>query len=164
MAADVNLDGLSTVGETKDYVFLGGDRSPQLKKYIEDASRLLEFTIKPDLHPEKGHYYRSDHFNFAKIGVPSVSIDNGLDYVGQPAGWGEQQYQEYLAKRYHQPDDEVDPSWDFRGVARTAKIAFYIGYRAGMDDAMPVWNKGDEFEEERTEALNEIPPPEPAKP
>jgi Zn-dependent M28 family amino/carboxypeptidase len=163
MAADINLDGLSPIGETRDYVFLGADRSPQLRQYVEDGARLLEYAVKPDPHPEKGHFYRSDHFNFARIGVPSVSIDNGLDYLDRPEGWGEEQYQEYLTKRYHQPDDEFDPAWDLKGLARTAKIAFYIGYRATMDDAMPVWNKGDEFEEERTEALAEL-PPDPAKP
>ncbi len=163
MAADINLDGISTVGETRDYVFLGADRST-LKKYVDDGARLLDYVVKPDPHPEKGHFYRSDHFNFARIGVPSMSIDNGLDYIDHPAGWGEEQYQDYLAKRYHQPDDEFDPTWDFKGVARVAKIAFYLGWRVAMDDAMPMWNQGDEFEEERKETIAEVPAAEPPKP
>lgn len=157
MAADVNLDGISAIGETRDYIFLGADRSPQLGKYVQEGAVTLNYSPKPDPHPEKGHFYRSDHFNFARLGVPSVSIDNGLDYIDKPPGWGEEQYQDYLNKRYHQPKDEFDPAWDFKGVARTAKIAFYIGYRIAMDDVMPAWNPGDEFEKTRKEALEELP-------
>ena len=158
MAADINLDGLTAAGETRDYVFLGADRSPQLRQYVEDAARIFSVVPRPDPHPEKGGYFRSDHFSFARIGVPGISLDNGLDFVDKPEGWGEQQYQEYLAKKYHRPDDEFDPTWDFKGLAKTAKIALYLGWRVGMDDAMPMWNPGDEFEEERKEALEELPP------
>src|SRR5262249_31683278 len=76
MAADINLDGLSPIGETKDFVFLGGDRSPQLSRCMQEGATVLNYVSKPDPHPEKGSYYRSDHFNFARIGVPSVSIKN----------------------------------------------------------------------------------------
>jgi len=157
MTADINLDGLPALGETRDYVFLGADRSPQLNKFVQEGAKTLDYAPKPDPHPEKGTYYRSDHFNFARVGVPSISIHNGLDYVGKPAGWGEEQYQDYLAKRYHQPKDEFDPTWDFKGVAATAKIAFYLGYRIAMDDVMPGWNPGDEFDKTRKEAIEELP-------
>jgi len=157
MAADINLDGISALGETRDFVFLGADRSPELSEFVAEGAPALEYVSKPDPHPEKGSFYRSDHFNFARIGVPSISLKNGLDYIDKPEGWGEQQYQEYLEKRYHQPKDEVDPSWDFKGVARTAKVAFYLGYRAAMADQMPSWKPGDEFEKTRKEAIEEIP-------
>ncbi|HZE88931.1 MAG TPA: peptidase M28, partial [Verrucomicrobiae bacterium] len=72
-------------------------------------------------------------------------------------GWGEAQYQDYLDKRYHQPKDEFDPAWDFKGVAKSARIALYLAYSAAMDDAMPQWNPGDEFFKTRKEAIEELP-------
>jgi Zn-dependent M28 family amino/carboxypeptidase len=163
-AANVNLDGLTPLGETTDYVFLGAERSPQLTRFVDLASAQLTFTVKPDPHPEKGHFYRSDHFNFARMGVPSVSVKNGQEYRDQPPGWGEEMYQDYLSTRYHQPGDQVDERWNFDGIARTAGIGFYIGYLAAMDEELPIWNPGDEFESERQEAIAELadlaqPPP-----
>jgi len=156
MAADINIDGISPLGQTTDMVFLGADRSPQLNKLVDEVTGALGITREPDPHPEKGSYYRSDHFNFAKIGVPSVSIKNGLSFKGQPEGWGEQQYDDYLKNRYHQPTDQYDPSQNFEGVARISQVAFYLGYRLGMEDETPMWNPGDEFEEERKEAMTEL--------
>jgi Zn-dependent M28 family amino/carboxypeptidase len=157
MAANINLDGLSPLGETRDDIFLGADRSPQLSAFVKEGAAILDYVPKPDPHPEKGHYYRSDQFNFARVGVPAVSIENGLDYAGKPPGWGEEQYQDYLTKRYHQPKDEFDPSWDFKGIEKTAEIAFWLGYRIAMDDTMPGWNPGDEFDKRRKEAIEELP-------
>jgi Zn-dependent M28 family amino/carboxypeptidase len=156
MAANINLDGLTALGQSRDFVLLGAERSPDLTRAAEEAATLLEFTISPDPHPEKGSYFRSDHFNFAQLGVPTLWVRNGLDYVGQPAGWGEEQYQDYLANRYHRPSDEHDASLDFTGLAKTAQIAFYLGHLIGNADTLPMWNPGDQYEEPRKESLTEV--------
>ncbi len=155
-AANVNVDGISSLGETNDFVFLGADRSPQLNRMAATAAKHLEFTIKPDPHPEKGHYYRSDHFNFARLGIPSISVKNGNDYKNQPPGWGEERYQEYLDTKYHRPSDQVDDTWNFEALAKTAGVAWYLGYLAATDEELPMWNEGDEFASERKEALAEL--------
>ncbi len=155
-AADINIDGISSLGETNDFVFLGADRSPQLSRIAATAAKHLEFTIKPDPHPEKGHYYRSDHFNFARLGIPSISVKNGNDYKNQPPGWGEERYQEYLDTKYHRPSDQVDDTWNFEALAKTAGVAWYLGYLAAIDEELPMWNEGDEFASERKEALAEL--------
>ncbi len=155
-AANINIDGISALGETNDYVFLGAERSPQLTRIAQTATKHLEFTIKPDPHPEKGSYFRSDHFNFARLGIPSISVKVGDDYKNQPPGWGEERYQEYLGTKYHRPSDEVDGTWNFDALARTAGVAWYLGYLASIDEELPMWNPGDEFESERKEALAEL--------
>ena len=99
----------------------------------------------PDQHPEQGSFYRSDQFNFAKVGIPAFSLDPGLDYVGKPPGYGEKMWKEYEDNRYHRPKDEYDPAFDLSGSAATARIALYVGYSVAETAAMPRWNPGDEF-------------------
>ena len=152
IAANINLDGVSVLGVTKDMTFLGGDRST-LNEYVMDAAIRFDIDIKPDSHPEQGFFYRSDHFNFAKVGVPALSIRHGQTYEGRDAEWGEQQWQDYRKNRYHQPGDEYRPGWDLKGAEQTAKIAFYLAYRVADADTMPAWNVGDEFAAARAEAL-----------
>lgn len=151
-AANINMDGTPVRGQPKDYTFLGADRS-SLRDVVSEASRVLGFKPVPDPHPEQGSFYRSDQFNFAKVGIPAFSLDAGLDYAGKPEGYGEKMWQEYEEKRYHRPKDEYDPSFDLSGSAQTARIALYVGYRVSQTDAMPRWNKGDEFEAARSAAL-----------
>ena len=151
-AANINMDGTPVRGQPKDYTFLGADRS-SLRDVVSEASGVLGFKPVPDQHPEQGSFYRSDQFNFAKVGIPAFSLDAGLDYAGKPEGYGEKMWQEYEEKRYHRPKDEYDPSFDLSGSAQTARIALYVGYRVSQTDAMPRWNKGDEFEAARTAAL-----------
>lgn len=152
IAANFNLDGVSVLGATKDMTFLGGDRST-LKEYIAEAAKEFGFSVTPDAHPEQGFFYRSDHFNFAKIGVPSVSIEHGQTFDGKDPGWGEQQWKEYNDKRYHRPSDEYQQGWDLAGAEKTAMIVFYLAYRVSGADAMPSWNSGDEFAAAREAAL-----------
>jgi Zn-dependent M28 family amino/carboxypeptidase len=156
LAANVNVDGISPDGETTDYELLGADRSPQLTSIAKTAADHLGFTVVPDAHPEKGSYYRSDHFPFARLGVPAISVHNGLSVKDQPPGWGEERYQDFLAKRYHQVTDQVDESWNFDAIATTAGVAWYLGYLASIEEALPMWNEGDEFASERQEALEEL--------
>ncbi len=151
-AANINMDGTPVWGQPAEFTFLGGDRST-LRAVIDEASRSLGFKVAPDQHPEQGSFYRSDQFNFAKVGIPAFSLDPGMEYVGKPKGFGEQMWQDYEEKRYHRPKDEYDPSFDLSGSAQSARIALYVGYRVAQADAQPQWNKGDEFAAARTAAL-----------
>lgn len=152
ISANFNLDGVSVLGVTKDMSFLGGERST-LKNWLEEASREFGFTITPDAHPEQGSFYRSDHFNFAKIGVPAVSIEHGQLFEGHDAAWGEAHWKEYQEKMYHRPADQFDPNWDLKGAEKTAMIAFFLAYRAANADTLPSWNSGDEFGAARDAAM-----------
>jgi len=152
IAANLNLDGVSVLGVSKDMSFLGGDRST-LWDYLQEAGKEFNFTISPDPHPEQGSFYRSDHYNFAKVGVPAVSIEHGVNFEGHDAAWGEAQWKEYNEKHYHQPSDSYQTSWDLSGAEKEAMITFYLAYRIANADTMPKWKPGDEFAAAREAAL-----------
>jgi Zn-dependent M28 family amino/carboxypeptidase len=101
--------------------------------------------VSPDPRPEQGSFYRSDHFPFAKVGVPSISLKEGDDFVGRPKGWGQEQFRIFNTAHYHQPSDKYSDSWDFRGMVQEAEIALAIGRRAADLDEMPRFNANDEF-------------------
>jgi Zn-dependent M28 family amino/carboxypeptidase len=103
----------------------------------------------PDSEPEKGGFYRSDHFEFAKVGVPSFYIAGGLDIEGQPAGYGKQRRDEYVANDYHKVTDEIKPWWDLRGAARDADVLFQMGLQLAQGDTWPQWKPGCEFKSRR---------------
>jgi Zn-dependent M28 family amino/carboxypeptidase len=102
-------------------------------------------TFLPDSRPEQGYFFRSDHFPFAKGGVPALSIRSGEDYVGKPKGWAEQFFKEYNAKNYHQPSDEFDPDWRYDGMVQMLETSLAIGLRASNLPTLPRFNPGDEF-------------------
>ena len=144
IVANLNVDGGNVLGETRDLTVLGDTKSslgPQLAALI--APRGMR--ISPDAHTERGYFYRSDHFSFAKAGVPSVSIGEGEDFVGRPAGWGLQQSEDYNTKRYHQPGDEFDPTWDFRGAVQLSNIVLEFTRALGNSRDWPAWSPGAEF-------------------
>ena len=101
--------------------------------------------VSPDARPEQGSFFRSDHFPFAKVGVPSISLQEGDDFVGRPKGWGAEQFKAYNTAHYHQPSDEYSDSWDFRGMTQEAEIALDIGLRVANMQMMPRFNPNDEF-------------------
>ena len=142
--AALNMDGLPVDGAPRDYTFLGSDRTT-LRDLVRDASRVLDFDVIPDPHPDQGSFFRSDQFNFAKAGVPSMSIDPGVNYKGKPAGFGEQAWKEYEEKRYHRPTDAYDEAFDFSGMRDVVRIALYAGWRLAETEGKPAWNPGDEF-------------------
>ena len=109
--------------------------------------------MKDDPFPDKGHFYRSDQFNLAKVGVPAAYFDSGTDFIGKPAGWGAQQIDHYEKVDYHQPTDEYRDNWDLSGAVEDLQLDFYLGLHVANADAMPAWNKGDEFEAARKKAL-----------
>lgn len=150
--ANINLDSMNVLGQTTDITPLGADRST-LGKFIEDVTKEKNVTISPDARPEQGSFYRSDHFPFAKAGVPAVSFNPGTKFVGHSEKWAEEQFKDYNEHRYHQPGDEYSPNWDFGGMIQQARLAFLIGLRVANANDTPQWNKGDEFERARLKTL-----------
>jgi Zn-dependent M28 family amino/carboxypeptidase len=147
-AANVNLDSMNVLGITHDFIPLGAERST-LNAVVESIARERGMRVSPDARPEQGSFYRSDHFPFAKVGVPSINLKEGNDYVGRPKGWGEQQFKAYNTAHYHQPSDELRDSWDFRGMIQEADIALAIGRRVADMNSMPRFNPDDEFAREK---------------
>jgi len=143
-AANINLDSMNILGPTRDFVALGAERS-SLKAIVDQIARERGLRITPDPRPEQGSFYRSDHFPFAKVGVPSISFKEGDDYIGHPKGWGEKKFREYNEAHYHQPSDEYHDDWDFRGMIQEADFAMTIGRRVADMNAMPKFNPRDEF-------------------
>jgi Zn-dependent M28 family amino/carboxypeptidase len=142
--AALNMDIVPVNGRVRDLNVLGDDKSslgPTLARLVRPEG----IRISPDAHPEAGHFYRSDHFSFAKVGIPSVSIGGGVDYVGRPAGWGLQQAEDYTAHRYHQPSDEYRSDFDLRGAAQLAEIVYRLGVTLGNAETVPTWNADAEF-------------------
>ena len=150
--ADINMDEINVWGRTNDYVVIGLGAS-DLDDYLRDAAAEQGRTLKPDAEPEKGFYYRSDHFNFAKVGVPAMHTDSGLDFVGKPAGYGQQMRDEWTKNDYHQPSDQVKPWWDLSGAADDGRLLFAVGYRVAQADKYPEWKTGNEFKAIRDKAM-----------
>lgn len=150
--ANINLDSLNIHGMTSDIAPLGAERST-LGTIIAEVATENQLTISPDDRPEQGLFYRSDHFPFAKAGVPAVSFKAGANFVGHSPEWGRQQFAEYNATRYHQPADEYSPNWDFSGMVQQVRLAFWCGLRTANAEEAPKWNPGDEFERVRQQSL-----------
>ena len=152
IAANVNIDGGNIWGRTKDVSFIGYGKSTMdalVEKYAAEQGRV----VRPDQDPDKGYFYRSDQFNFAKIGVPAFYPDNGTEFVGQPDGWGREQQDHYTTVNYHQPTDEFSEEWNYDGMIEDAQLAFLVGLEVAETDEPPSWNAGDEFEAARMEAV-----------
>jgi Zn-dependent M28 family amino/carboxypeptidase len=144
IVADLNIDNPAILGRFRDLEVLGDTKSslgPQLAAMV----RAEGFRIVPDEHPEQGHFYRSDHFSFARVGIPAVDIKGGYDYVGHPLTWGRAQREEYTAKRYHQPSDEYRSDFDLTGVAQLADVVYRFGVSLGNARNVPTWNTDAEF-------------------
>jgi Zn-dependent M28 family amino/carboxypeptidase len=141
---DVNYDALLPLGRTTDIVVAGAERTTLWPIVQHDAQR-LHFEIAPEAHPEQGHYYRSDHFSFARAGIPAFSIALGSHFAGKPAGFSEEAFKEFNTRHYHQPSDEYHADWDFSGLQEAARLGFLIGIDAANLDKMTTWNAGDEF-------------------
>ena len=153
--ANLNTDNnLPMWGRTRDVIVVGLGAS-ELDDYLRDAAVEQGRTLHPDAEPEKGFYYRSDHFNFAKVGVPALNLDDGVQYRDQPAGFGPQKRAYYIANDYHSPSDEVKPDWDLSGYAEQAKLLMAVGYRVAMASAFPEWKPGSEFRAKGEERLRQ---------
>jgi len=153
IAANINYDGGNYRGRTRDLTQIGAGKSSLdaiAKVLVEKQGRKLV----PDQFPDKGYYYRSDQFSFAKIGVPALYFDNGYDYIGKPTGWGKLEHEDWTEHVYHQPGDELGDDWVFDGMIEDAMIGFGAGWLVAQADEMPTWNPGDEFEAARKKALS----------
>ncbi len=152
IAANINIDGGNIFGRTRDVTLISLGKS-SLDEIAEAVARSQGRVVKPDQFPDRGYYYRSDQFSFAKIGVPALFFSDGTDFVGRPEGWGRQQIEEWELKKYHQPSDRLDGSWTFDGMIEDAQLDFIAGWLITQEDAMPTWRAGDEFEAARKRAL-----------
>jgi Zn-dependent M28 family amino/carboxypeptidase len=146
--ANINMDGLNQWGKTKDLIVVGLGNST-LDDVAVDVAKSQGRVIQPDAEPEKGYYYRSDHFEFAKQGVPALDPDAGMDYIDKPAGYGKKKRDEYTENDYHKPSDEVKPDWDLAGAVEDLRLLFQVGYRVAQDDKFPEWKPGTEFKAKR---------------
>jgi Zn-dependent M28 family amino/carboxypeptidase len=144
IVADVNVDGGNLLGRTSDLSVLGANKS-SLGASLDVLARARGMRLSPEAHPEQGHFYRSDHFSFAKAGVPAVSIGAGDDYVGRPKGWGIQQDEDYTAHRYHQPSDEYKPDFDLKGAVQLSQMVLDFARMLANTPGVPEWNADAEF-------------------
>ncbi len=151
-ALDINMDGMNVNGRTRDIVQIGRGAS-SLDDVIDAVAKEQGRVVKPDPEPEKGFYYRSDHFEFAKNGIPAFDPDEGVDFIGKPEGWGLEKRREYTAERYHKPADVILPDWDMSGAVEDAQLYFLVGYRVANDPQMPEWKPGAEFKAIRDASL-----------
>ena len=142
--ANINIDGLNTYGRTKDLVVVGMGAS-ELEDYAQAAAEEQGRVLKPDPESEKGYYYRSDHFNFAKQGVPAFYAHVGVDVIGKPADYGMRMRERYTSEDYHKPSDEIKPDWDLSGAVEDVQLYLIIGYRVALAGKFPEWRAGNEF-------------------
>jgi Zn-dependent M28 family amino/carboxypeptidase len=155
IAANINMDGMNIIGRTRDLTMIGLGKS-SLDDWILGIAAVQGRKVVPDQFPDKGFFYRSDQFALARIGVPAAYFDAGTDVIGKPAGWGKAQQEEWEAKHYHQPSDELRPDWDFAGAVEDAQLYLYLGLKVANETALPAWKPGDEFEAARKKALQDL--------
>ena len=146
--ADINIDGVNPWGKTHDLEDLT-DRNSTLDDLLGEAAARQGRVMKPSTEPEKGGFYRVDSFEFAKAGVPVLHLARGIDVIGKPPEYGKQKRDEFVAKHYHQPSDEVDPSWDLSGAVQDVQLLFEVGYEVANGDKFPEWKSASEFRAKR---------------
>jgi Zn-dependent M28 family amino/carboxypeptidase len=148
VAANINVDGVNYLGPTSDMVMLGADRST-LGAMLESLLKERNRTLGADQHPERGYFFRSDHFPFAKAGVPALSLSEPTQFTGSNAAELKKKQEEYNGKDYHQPSDQFDPSWDFSGGVNDMRVLAQLGWRIANQAEMPKYNEGDQFAQVR---------------
>jgi hypothetical protein len=155
IAANINVDGTSIWGRTRDVTFVGYGKS-SLDAVVEEMVAFQGRTLTGDQFPDRGTFYRSDQFSFARAGVPAIYLKNGTDIIGLPPGSGVARINEYTDVHYHQPSDEIDETWNFEGAVEDAILNFMAGWRIANSEALPMWNPGDEFEVARLQSLQSL--------
>jgi len=150
--ANINMDSLNLWGPTSDIVCVGYGQSTLDDVLVRHASEQGR-TVVPDAEPEKGLYYRSDHFSFAKVGVPALYADGGIAMIGKPPGWGLAKAAEYTAKDYHKPSDELRSEWNLQGAVRDMQLLFRVGREVAEAEEWPRWKDGSEFRAVREASL-----------
>ena len=141
---DLNFDDIAPTGLPQELVVSGSERT-DFYPTVVDVAKSFGMNIRPDSFPEAGHYYRSDHFSLARVGIPSFSVGEGLKFEGHDVAWGDARAKDYTEHRYHQPSDEYRPDMDFRADARIAQVGFALGWKAASNRQKIDWKPGDEF-------------------
>jgi Zn-dependent M28 family amino/carboxypeptidase len=146
--ANINMDGLNNVGKTKDIVIVGPGQS-DLEFDLKQAAQKMDRYTSYETHPEAGYYYRSDHFNFAKVGIPSLYTSHGVDVIGKGQEFGKQQEDDYREKHYHRPSDQITSEWNLDGAIEDLKLLFMVGKHVADTEKWPTWKEGSEFKKFR---------------
>ncbi len=144
IVAGLNMDGLNYYGRTRDIIVIGHGSS-ELEDYLREAAKVQGRVVTPEDTPEKGYYYRSDHFNFAKKGVPMLYTNAGIDHRDKGTEFGRAQHDLYTENNYHKPSDEYSKDWDLTGAAEDLQLFFAIGWRLANEESWPNWYEGNEF-------------------
>ena len=151
--ANINTDGLNKTGKTKDIIVVGRGQS-ELEDYLEGEAKKFDRYISFEPNPEAGSYYRSDHFNFAKVGVPALYAGSGIDLIGKEKGYGKKLKDEYSSKNYHRPSDEFnDKTWTLEGAIQDLGLIYTVGQRIASEEKWPQWKAGSEFKAIREKSL-----------
>jgi Zn-dependent M28 family amino/carboxypeptidase len=150
--ADINIDTVNPWGKTRDIEDLSNNNST-LDDMLAAAAKRNGRVMKPNSQPEKGGFYRADHFEFSKLGVPALYIGGGKEVIGKPAEFGQQKKDDYTAHHYHQVSDEVNPEWDLSGAAQDMQLLFEVGYQVANGNKFPEWKSGTEFKAKRDQML-----------
>lgn len=150
--ADLNMDALGSYGETKDFDITGKGQN-ELEDYVDRFAKEQGYYTQGDKNPGAGGYYRSDHFNFAKVGVPALDMNNGAESVERGEAWGKQQQKIYNDQHYHQPSDNYSADMNTDGMAQTANLLFKVGYQLSNETTFPGWKKGSEFKAIREKSM-----------
>lgn len=151
ISLDLNFDDIQPLGEPLQLVVSGAERT-SVYPTVQAVAQAFGMAIQPDDHPEAGHYYRSDHFSMARVGVPAFSVNEGALFKGHDLVWGEEKEKDYVTHRYHQPSDEYRADMDFTADAKLAKIGLVLGWDVANQPALAGWQPGDEFEKARKSA------------
>jgi Zn-dependent M28 family amino/carboxypeptidase len=148
ISLNLNYDDIQPLGEPQQLVVTGAERTTAYP-LVQKVAQEFALAIQPDDHPEAGHYYRSDHFSMARVGVPAFSVNEGALFKGHDLAWGEEKQRDYVAHRYHQPSDEYRADMDFSADAKLAKFGLVLGWEAANQADLAGWQPGDEFEKAR---------------
>jgi Zn-dependent M28 family amino/carboxypeptidase len=144
LAADINIDELNFAGPARDLVLLGSERS-SIGAVASQVAARHERVVGPDPDPGRGYFFRSDHFSFAKIGVPAVSISDSVDFVGKDSGYAKRVHDGFNEKRYHQPGDQFQAGWNYEGALQDLRLLAELGWRLANDPAMPSYHPDEQF-------------------
>jgi Zn-dependent M28 family amino/carboxypeptidase len=150
--ADINMDELNVWGKTSDMVIVGLGNS-ELDDIVTSVLKTHNRTVIGDAEPQKGFYYRSDHFEFAKQGVPALDPEMGDAFPGKPANYGLQLRENYDTNDYHKPSDEVKPNWDLSGAVEDLRVFMEVGVQVANGGKYPEWKSGTEFKAKRDAML-----------
>jgi len=146
--ANINMDGLNPWGATRDIEVVGFGQTT-LEDDLAKAAAAQGRVIRPDSEPQKGRFYRSDHFELAKVGVPALYIKGGVDVIGKPDDYGKQKLDEYTERDYHKLTDEIKPDWDFSGAVQDLRLLVEVGLAIAKGETVPEWKEGSEFKSKR---------------